>query len=340
MLFIAEEVRQLLASLGLRIARRGDRSGRAAAPAAHRRRAGRHARPVAAARRRPTTPKRRGASSRSVPIQRPRSALDERLLADGFRRAVGRRRRRARLRDHQRRSHGRRVARRRDRPRVGRGACRRARSHARFTGSAGPELRCVPRRRRRPSSWSARPTTTSARAWAAVASSCAHPPTTPGDPVLAGNTVLYGATGGQVFVAGRVGERFCVRNSGATAVVEGTGDHCVRVHDRRHRRDPRPGRLQPRRGDDRRRGLRLRPRRVARHAGSTVSSSTRRSPTTSSRAELRFLVERHRELTGSAAWRRMLADWDATVRCFWRVAPVDEVARIERGNEGRLGAQL
>ena len=46
-----------------------------------------------------------------------------------------------------------------------------------------------------------------------------------GEPVLAGNTVLYGATGGQVYVAGRVGERFCVRNSGATAVVEGTGDH-------------------------------------------------------------------------------------------------------------------
>ena len=46
-----------------------------------------------------------------------------------------------------------------------------------------------------------------------------------GDPVLAGNTVLYGATGGQLHVAGRVGERFCVRNSGATAVVEGSGDH-------------------------------------------------------------------------------------------------------------------
>src|SRR5262249_57400477 len=46
-----------------------------------------------------------------------------------------------------------------------------------------------------------------------------------GDAVLAGNTVLYGATGGQVFVAGRVGERFMVRNSGATAIVEGTGDH-------------------------------------------------------------------------------------------------------------------
>ncbi len=36
---------------------------------------------------------------------------------------------------------------------------------------------------------------------------------------------LYGATGGEVFIRGRAGERFCVRNSGATAVVEGVGDH-------------------------------------------------------------------------------------------------------------------
>jgi glutamate synthase (ferredoxin) len=43
--------------------------------------------------------------------------------------------------------------------------------------------------------------------------------------VIAGNTILYGATGGCVFIAGRVGERFAVRNSGAFAVVEGTGDH-------------------------------------------------------------------------------------------------------------------
>ncbi|MBD3839332.1 MAG: glutamate synthase large subunit, partial [Epsilonproteobacteria bacterium] len=42
---------------------------------------------------------------------------------------------------------------------------------------------------------------------------------------LAGNTCLYGATGGKLYVAGEVGERFGVRNSGATAVVEGTGDH-------------------------------------------------------------------------------------------------------------------
>jgi len=42
---------------------------------------------------------------------------------------------------------------------------------------------------------------------------------------IVGNTVLYGATGGEVFFAGKAGERFCVRNSGVTAVVEGTGDH-------------------------------------------------------------------------------------------------------------------
>ncbi|MFN2641716.1 MAG: glutamate synthase large subunit [Actinomycetota bacterium] len=43
--------------------------------------------------------------------------------------------------------------------------------------------------------------------------------------IIAGNVILYGATGGEAFIRGVVGERFCVRNSGATAVVEGTGDH-------------------------------------------------------------------------------------------------------------------
>ena len=43
--------------------------------------------------------------------------------------------------------------------------------------------------------------------------------------IIAGNVILYGATSGEVFLAGQVGERFCVRNSGAIAVVEGVGDH-------------------------------------------------------------------------------------------------------------------
>ncbi|WP_135454513.1 glutamate synthase large subunit [Mycobacterium sp. DL99] len=47
----------------------------------------------------------------------------------------------------------------------------------------------------------------------------------PEDNVIAGNTLLYGATSGEVFLRGRAGERFCARNSGALAVVEGVGDH-------------------------------------------------------------------------------------------------------------------
>ncbi|MCD8312931.1 MAG: glutamate synthase subunit alpha, partial [Bacteroidales bacterium] len=46
------------------------------------------------------------------------------------------------------------------------------------------------------------------------------------DNIIAGNTGLYGATGGEMYINGRVGERFAVRNSGALAVVEGAGDHC------------------------------------------------------------------------------------------------------------------
>jgi glutamate synthase (NADPH/NADH) large chain len=57
-----------------------------------------------------------------------------------------------------------------------------------------------------------------------------YPPRTatfvPEDNVLIGNVALYGATSGQAFFRGRAGERFCVRNSGAHAVVEGAGDHC------------------------------------------------------------------------------------------------------------------
>jgi glutamate synthase (NADPH) large chain len=57
-----------------------------------------------------------------------------------------------------------------------------------------------------------------------------YPPKTspfvPEENVIIGNVALYGATGGRAFFRGKAGERFCVRNSGALAVVEGTGDHC------------------------------------------------------------------------------------------------------------------
>ena len=48
----------------------------------------------------------------------------------------------------------------------------------------------------------------------------------PENNIISGNTMLYGATSGEVYINGIVGERFCVRNSGAIAVVEGAGDHC------------------------------------------------------------------------------------------------------------------
>ena len=52
-----------------------------------------------------------------------------------------------------------------------------------------------------------------------------HPDFVAEDNIIAGNVLLYGATAGEVFIRGIVGERFCVRNSGAIAVVEGVGDH-------------------------------------------------------------------------------------------------------------------
>ena len=47
----------------------------------------------------------------------------------------------------------------------------------------------------------------------------------PEENIIIGNVAMYGATGGEVYVRGRAGERFCVRNSGVRAVIEGIGDH-------------------------------------------------------------------------------------------------------------------
>jgi glutamate synthase (NADPH/NADH) large chain len=140
--------------------------------------------------------------------------------------------------------------------------------------------------------------------------------------IIAGNVILYGATGGECYVRGQVGERFCVRNSGAIAVVEGVGDHGCEymtggrvvvlgptgrnfaagmsggiafVHD--------PGRdfpervnfqlvdLEPLDGDD--------------------------------RGWLFDIVTRHRHETGSVAADRLLAQWDTALDDFVKVMPRD-----------------
>ena len=111
----------------------------------------------------------------------------------------------------------------------------------RFGGAGCPTTRSTSPSRARPGSRSARscraasrcgcsatPTTTSARGCPAGASSCGPTATRPSSSehnVVAGNVIGYGATTGQIFLRGLVGERFGVRNSGATLVVEGVGDH-------------------------------------------------------------------------------------------------------------------
>ena len=148
--------------------------------------------------------------------------------------------------------------------------------------------------------------------------------------VIAGNTNLYGATGGHLFAAGRAGERFCVRNSGATAVVEGIGDHgCEYMTG---------GTV-----------VVLGPTGYNFGAGMTNGGAFVYDPEgefpdkingesvvlesglgRTDADELRALVERHLAITGSAHARRLLEDWSGTLQCFWKVIPRDSVAaRVE-----------
>jgi glutamate synthase (NADPH/NADH) large chain len=135
--------------------------------------------------------------------------------------------------------------------------------------------------------------------------------------VIAGNVIGYGATSGEIFLRGLVGERFCVRNSGALAVAEGTGDHgCEYMTG---------GRV-----------VILGP--VGRNFAAGMSGgiayvldlSKRRvnmemvdlDPIQEEDAKfLRDVVERHYAETGSAAAARLLSDWDASR--FTKVMPKD-----------------
>jgi glutamate synthase domain-containing protein 2/glutamate synthase domain-containing protein 1/glutamate synthase domain-containing protein 3 len=139
------------------------------------------------------------------------------------------------------------------------------------------------------------------------------------DPVLAGNTIAYGATGGRLFVAGRVGERFCVRNSGATAVVEGAGDHFCEYM---------TGGV----------AVALGP--VGWNAGAGMTggvayvtewrqlnadSVVAREVPAEDAAELHTLVQEHERRTGSVLAAAMLADWQGALRKFRQLVPVAAV---------------
>jgi glutamate synthase (NADPH/NADH) large chain len=148
--------------------------------------------------------------------------------------------------------------------------------------------------------------------------------------VIAGNVIGYGATGGSLTIRGIVGERFLVRNSGATAVVEGVGDHALEYMTG---------------------GTALILGATGRNLGAGMSGGTayvyrlrqdrvNHSALDSGELELgsldradvelvRGLLERHVELTGSAVAARMLDDFDLTASEFVKVLPRDFAAVLE-----------
>ena len=143
------------------------------------------------------------------------------------------------------------------------------------------------------------------------------------DNIIAGNTGLYGATAGELYVNGRVGERFGVRNSGAIAVIEGAGDHCCEymtggrvvvlgetgrnfaagmsggvayVWDKNHNFD---------------------------YFCNMDQVEINLVEEASSRKELHELIRQHYLYTGSALARKMLDDWNRYVEDFIQIVPIE-----------------
>lgn len=176
------------------------------------------------------------------------------------------------------------------------------------------------------------------------------PPDTPvaaraADNTLIGNTVLYGATGGQLFANGRAGERFAVRNSGATAVVEGVGDHGCEymtggtvvvlgpvganfgagmtgglafVYDERGT--------------------------FPSHYNDELVAINRLTPGSPEAEALHQLVVRHAQKTGSQKAATLLANWDRELCYFWRVVPrqaraSEDAAEVETTSAERTGLE-
>jgi len=150
---------------------------------------------------------------------------------------------------------------------------------------------------------------------------------------IAGNTLLYGATGGRLFAAGRVGMRFCVRNSGATAVVEGVGEHACEYMTS---------------------GIVVVLGSIGRNFGAGMTGGAayiydvdgdlqaKLNPELiealplghAQAAELRGLIEEHVARTDSSQGKHLLRDWAKEFARMWRVAPRATVATIEAHNEG------
>jgi glutamate synthase domain-containing protein 2/glutamate synthase domain-containing protein 3 len=158
-----------------------------------------------------------------------------------------------------------------------------------------------------------------------------------GDPVLAGNTCLYGATGGELYIAGAAGERFAVRNSGATAVVEGVGDHACEYMTGGTVVVLGPVGYNLGAGMTGGQAFVWDPQATLATRLNTALVEAAR-PDADLLEELRWLVERHQELTGSQRAGELLKDWSGTLAHVWVVAPIDRVRRMETQRAGRVSA--
>ncbi|MEN9225857.1 MAG: glutamate synthase large subunit [Thermostichus sp. HHBFW_bins_43] len=146
----------------------------------------------------------------------------------------------------------------------------------------------------------------------------------PSQNVILGNTCLYGATGGYLFANGQAGERFGVRNSGAQAVIEGSGDHCCEYMTG---------------------GVVVVLGRVGRNLGAGMTGGLayvldeqgnfpakvngeivriQRVQTAAAEAQLKGLIQEHYRLTNSPKAERILQDWECYLPQFWQVIPPSE----------------
>jgi len=139
------------------------------------------------------------------------------------------------------------------------------------------------------------------------------------NPVLAGNTCLYGATGGRLFVAGRAGERFCVRNSGAVAVVEGAGDHFCEYMTGGAAVSL--GLVGSNLGAGMTGGVAY----VRDWLGLNPDSVVARAVPREDSEELRLLLSEHAARTGSRLALELLADWRNALAGFRQVVPAARV---------------
>ena len=168
----------------------------------------------------------------------------------------------------------------------------------------------------------------------------------PGENIIVGNVALYGATGGAAFINGRAGERFCVRNSGAVAVVEGVGDHgceymtggrCVILGPTgKNFAAGMSGGIAYVLDEHHDLYLRLNKEQVL---TDTLTESH-------DIAELRALIEAHVAATGSPRGRKILAAFKSYVPCFKKVMPRDydrmlrSIAQFEEKGMSRQQAEI